>query len=105
MQRDTQIFELIEAEKERIEGVVITINGAGSVEVNGEYSFCGIKCASGMYERYAPYSAVNSNTNEIEVIERARYMIYKCEVKTKGHQWFISVVRADQPGTSNDIDF
>ena len=87
-------------EKERMERIHLVLENGGSPSVNGKYSYYGIKQGAAMYERRAPYT-----TPEGSVIENARYMIYKCEVKTRANQWFISIVKeGSEPGTNADID-
>ncbi len=74
---------------------VVQVNGAGSVEVNGDYVFCSIKSGAGSYKRLGEYLG-----------REVTFYLYKCNVQNNGSQWFISITpEGMEPGTKHDTDF
>ena len=65
---------LTEEEMELATTCTIAILGCGYSEIDGEYTYCGMKEGSGMYSRYGPY------TNEHGVVtDRVKFIIYKAK--------------------------
>jgi hypothetical protein len=78
-----------------IRNTIVIADGAGTTEVNGTYTFVGIKFNAGYYHRIGEFKG-----------EEARFTMYKCSLKNGGFQWFLSITPAGmEPGTTNDIDF
>jgi hypothetical protein len=75
--------------------MIIVVENAGIPEVNGEFSFVGIKNNAGSYARSGIY-----HNKEV------KFTLYKCSLRNGGYQWFISITpEGMEPGTTNDIDF
>ena len=73
----------------------VIVEGAGAPEVNGEYTYRGVKFHSGMFSRPGVYED-----------KQVTFTLYKCNVHANGFQWFISITpEGEQPGTNHDIDF
>ena len=73
----------------------VIVEGAGAEEVNGEYTYKGIKFYSGLFTRAGVYED-----------KPVTFTLYKCNVHSNGYQWFISITpEGQQPGTNHDTDF
>lgn len=71
------------------------VENAGMKEVDGEYTYKGMKFHSGMFARSGVFE-------DKQVI----FTLYKCNIVSNGYQWFISITpEGEQPGTKLDIDF
>ena len=88
-------MNLTENEEYIIMNTVITIEGAGVREVDGEYTFVSIKHNAGYYRKEGIWD--NKKVN---------FTLYKCSVQNSGFQWFLSVTPdSHEPGTKFDLDF
>jgi hypothetical protein len=86
---------MTENEDNTIKTSFVTVEGAGSAEVNGRYEFHAFKHNAGVYKREGIFQ--NKPVN---------FLLYKCPVQNNGSQWFISITpEGNEPGTRHDIDF
>lgn len=82
-------------EEMRVKTSRVIVDGAGTKEVNGEYTFLTIRANAGFYERTTTFQD-----------KTVRFTLYKCSLRSGGFQWFISITPpGHEPGTNQDIDF
>lgn len=73
----------------------VIVEGAGTKEVNGVYTYKGLKFNAGMFTRSGVFEDKD-----------VTFTLYKCNVMQNGFQWFISITPDGlEPGSKNDIDF
>eukprot|EP01034_Spumella_vulgaris_P035400 gene35400-43649_t len=86
---------LTENEMSTVTRTMVVVEGAGKIEVNGDYSFVTLKNNAGSFER------------RVEIDGRpVRFTLYKCSLKNGGFQWFLSLTPDGvEPGTSQDVDY
>jgi hypothetical protein len=87
--------QLTENEDRLIRTSVVRVLGAGTEEVNGEYTFSRMLCHVGCY--------VKPGTFQGKDVE---FTLYKCNVQNGMYQWFISIAPEGRDlGTNDDTDF
>ena len=78
-----------------LRSATVVVDGAGSPEVNGEYTFVEVMKDAGLYRRRGTYQG-----GEVD------FSIYRCKMQTGSLQWFISATDVGHnPGTDKDRDF
>lgn len=85
-------------EEEEVRNIVVTVRGAGSQQVDGQYVFDKMKCGAGSYVKL---EEPGGNTGAA-----GRYMLYKCSMQQGGFNWFMSwTPEGKEPGTNKDVDY
>ena len=93
--------EFSEEESDLIMRCSLEVSGSGYPEIDGSYQFHRVFHGAGMYVKMGVFTAADGTVDD-----SAKFCIFKCPVRTKTKQWFLSVVPADtEPGTAKDVDF
>lgn len=83
-----------EAEMRR---AVLTVEGAGLIEVNGPYMF------SRMFDNAAMFTKTFINLHKKQSVV---FNLYRCRMNDNSHRWYISITpEGKEPGTASDQDF
>lgn len=85
---------LTENQDNIVRNTIVTVEGAGVPDVNGEYSFAYVMHNAGGFVKNALFDGKPTVFN-----------LYKCNVQG-GYQWFISIPpTGTRPGSRDDVDF
>ena len=76
--------------------IVVTVEGAGAVEVNGQYRFTKMLDGAAMFGKLTLY-----------LDKPVTFFLYRCRMNDNSRRWYISITPSgnQDPGTSADHDF